>query len=250
MIRAFYSAASGTASYQKQLNVTANNMANASTAGFKAQRANFSDLIYTRLATPEEQENELLMGNGVRIGDVSLLLEQGSIKQTGYPLDAVIKGEGFFAVRTAGGKDYYTRAGDFKVSNNVNNAYLVTSNGDFVLNDAKQPITINGKLEDLKFLSPSAKAAGKESIKLGVFTFDNPYALEKDGYGRFSANAMSGEAKLSYDADIQQGALEASNVDMVTEMSKLIEAQRGFQFSAQIIRTADELENTANNLRG
>lgn len=251
MINAFYAATSGAKSFQNSLNVSANNIANANTTGFKSQTATFSDLMYTNMDGAEDQPQNLQMGNGVKISDVSSMLEQGAIEETGRTLDVAIQGDGYICIRDTADNTYFTRVGNFQIASYKDNNYLVTANGDFVLNDKFEKIIISQPVESITFGAPSSKEKlDASSINLGIVSFTNPYALSTDGYGRLQATAASGEGQLLEDAKISQKALEHSNVDMANEMTKLITAQRGFQFSSKIIQVSDELEQMANMLRG
>lgn len=246
MINAFYSATSGAVSYQNKLNVTANNLANVGTTGFKAQRATFTDLLYTGIPSAE---NRLQMGNGVKIGDISPGISPGSIVETGRSLDLSIEGEGYFCVRDAAGNNYYTRAGAFQISTDTTEGYIVTSNGDFLLDETLLPISITDGADQTSF-STSSIGGTDNRIQPAVFEFDNPYALIFEGQGRLSATGASGEGRISYDSKIRRGTLEASNVDTASEMTGLLLSQRGFQFCARITQAVDEMEKTANSLRG
>jgi flagellar basal body rod protein FlgG len=260
MINAFYSALSGMTSFQNKLNISANNTANVNTTAFKAQTAAYIDLDYTDVYTLQEEQKEIKVGSGVRLSSANSTLQQGSIEQTGRAIDIAIEGEGYFKIKDQNGNQYYTRAGSFQIQKKGSESFLVTSNGESVLDNNNQPIKILGQIENVKFSTDNSSASSTSYnssddtkqdyvAKIGVYTFDNPYALVKDGYGRLKESDASGEGKVFYGAHIRQGALERSNVDMATEMTNILLAQRGFSFNSKIIQTADELENIANNLR-
>jgi len=250
MISAFYSATSGALGFQNKLNITANNIANASTNGFKSQGATFADLLYTDLQAGGGEGETVQIGNGVRIVKTSQVFEQGALEETGSALDVALAGDGFFAVQGQDGETYYTRAGSFHISKLVDKSYLVTANGDKVLNAQMEPIEVEGDAAQLRLKGPSGESAGEEGTEqLAVMMFDNPYALENCGGNNYKANAQSGEAAPYEEAVVVQGSLERSSVDMSSEMVHLIEAQRGFQLNVKLIQSADELESIANSLR-
>jgi len=229
MIHGFNAAASGLQGYQNRLNVQANNIANVSTVGYKAEDAGFSDILYTNIQTAGAQEQQI--GNGVRLSLISSSFEQGALDRTGRDLDFALDGEGFFCVEQPGGGYAYTRAGQFGLSD----GYLVTSEGDYVLDRNLQRI--------------SAQALEQQSAAPGVFVFAYPDALVRAGDSLFIASAQSGQAQLLAGAVVKQGYLEASSADISEEMTKMIVAQRGFQANARMLQTADEIEETSNRLR-
>lgn len=245
MISAFYSAVSGAGAYQDGLNVGADNLANVGTAGFQSRRAEFSDLMYTRIPAPGQDAQA---GSGTRLSGVSRSLAPGTLEETGAVLDAAIGGDGYFCVRDASGALYYTRAGNFGLEPSENGNLLVTRNGGYVLDQDMNPIQV-GSLRDLKLTGPSGDTADHNTVRLAVVSFENPGALASEGGGLLSANALSGQGALLYGADVLQGTLEKSNVDVTGQMQGLIRSQRGFQLAARMIETADELEQTANSLR-
>lgn len=263
MINAFYSAVSGMTGFQNKINISANNMANVNTVGYKEQSASFTDLKYSDIYTLKEDEKQIKGGIGVKITNTSSLMQQGAIQQTGKNLDVAILGQGYFKVKDADNNEFYTRAGNFQIQKRDDENYLVTSNGESVLDDKGDEIKISSTADNVVFRADNEEiedtssdsdteneAQSIEFAKIGVYTFDNPYALALDGYGRLSESEGSGEGKIFYEANIKQGALESSNVDIAGEMTNLIVAQRGFSFNSKVIQSADELENIANNLRG
>jgi len=261
MINAFYSGVSGAKTCQTRLDVSANNIANVSTTGFKAQQTTFTDLVYNNMAIDENASVILKEGSGVKIADTSPSLDQGNVEYTDGVYDVAILGEGYFAVGDDAGNISYTRSGNFSVQKNGDDKYLMTSNGEYVLDSELSPIVISGQAQNVQFTTGAQNAeassqadsetesSNAQIINIGVFNFDNPYALSPDGYGKLSATAASGAANLYNEALIEQGALEGSNVDIATEMSNLLQAQRGFQFSSKVIQAADEMESIANTLR-
>ncbi len=242
MISAFYSGVSGAKSAQAGLDVNANNIANVNTTGYKAQQTGFSDLLYIETSA----QNPVQIGSGVKVSAVSSFLDTGSIQQTGAEYDFAILGEGYFCVRGNDNNIYYTRNGNFNLQEQDGTTYLVTASGEQVLNSQQSPVTLSAASDSE---SAEASETATVGIDIGVFTFNNPYALTRNGYGLFSANAQSGAAEVDAESYVVQGAIEGSNVDLTCELTDMMQAQRSFQMSVKLIQTADELENIANNLR-
>jgi flagellar basal-body rod protein FlgG len=146
---------------------------------------------------------------------------------------------------------YYTRAGDFQISYESGKYYLVTSGGGYVLDDSMKRVTFDELPSELTLTGPSQETAQENGpVQLAVVTFPNPYALQNVGGGLFAAGDLTGKSEINYESTVQQGCLERSSVDIIYEMTKMMEAQKGFQFSSKVIQAADELENLANSLRG
>ena len=250
MIDSFYSAVSGLKGFQQQIDVTANNLANSNTVGYKAQQANFSDLVYTQTATADGSSASVSIGNGVRVSEVSSYLGQGNLEETGKTYDFAIMGPGYFAIKGQDEQVYYTRNGNFHVGEVDGQTCLLTADGYQVLDKQQSPVDIAELFsEDEADRSDSDNSQDSAGINLGVFVFTNPEGLIAQGSGLYLPSQSSGEETLAEDAYLVQGSLEGSNVDMVTELSDLMRAQRGFQFNAKLVQTADELENIANTLR-
>lgn len=248
MINAFYAARSGILNSQNSLGVTANNISNVNTTGYKEQRANFADLLYTNVHGIEVDPANLKSGNGAKLQEIAKIFTQGPIEGTGRTLDVGISGDGFFCVSDAQGNLSYTRDGSFNLSQENGVNYLTASDGSYVLDGNLNRIVVpNAK--DVTFSPADGLPAQGNAVKPGVFTFSNPYALNLMGNNRFEANTASGQPVLTKNCELKQNALERSNVDLVTEMEKMIEQQRGFQFNAKMLQVTDEMEQTANQLR-
>lgn len=249
MIRAFYSGVSGAVAQTRALDVVANNIANVNTTGYKSQQAQFSELVYTNMMTAQtDAPQNLKQGSGSYVMGVGLDLSQGSLQSTGRELDVALTGDGFFSVKNANGEINYTRQGNFQLSPQKDgNFALVTSTGESVLDSKMKPIIIDKDTEEINFATPKDGTA--DSIELGIVNFANPYALEKLGNSKYAATDNTGPAVVYENASILQGNLENSSVDLSEEMTDIILAQRGFQLNAKVIQTADEIEQTTNNLR-
>ena len=241
----FHTGVTGMHAYQNKLDSTANNMANINTAGYKPDEMRFEALLYTNM---DVNSQDILNGHGVKHAYNALKLNEGSFIKTDNPLDFAIKGEGFFAVDKAGKKEY-TRNGAFKVELERNHANIVTSDGSYVLDRRGMPLTLS--------LNSGTGQPDYSSLidSIGVFTFSNPYQLVRTASGRFESSEESGPPVVtgyqtgSNSDAILQGYYETSSVSLGNEMAELLKAQRAFQVSARIVQTADEIEQTVNNLR-
>ena len=241
MISAFYNARSGAMAQEEGMRVISNNLANISTTAFKEERMGFSDLLYTNLNRPENEDDPMRAGNGVRAQQVAVDFEPSGVQSTGMPFDFALTGRGFFAVQNAAtGAITYTRDGSFRVLLTDEGNYLTDAQGNYILDEDNTMIT----LEDDMLTSPSA-----EKLKLGVFDFSNVHGLMKTGDNHYVETAQSGTAEAIGRDRLKQSYLENSGVDAATEMSRVIETQRAFQFNSRIIQLADELDQTINNLR-
>lgn len=272
MIRSMYSGVSGMKGFQTKLDVIGNNIANVNTTGFKQGRVMFKDIMSQTMSgvtAPDGDTrggvNAMQVGLGVQIGAIDTVHTGGSAQTTNRPLDLRIDGDGFFAVRISGDQDvpYLTRAGDFHLDAERN---LVTSDGLFVSDVGGGNIQLD---EDITSFTISqtgeiiAKTAdgGTEAtgIQIGVVKVVNPEGLEKLGGNlyRITPNAtVDGEVEILAAGDAEAGTgaiisgqLEMSNVDLTSEFTEMIVAQRGFQANSRIITTSDEVLQEVVNLK-
>lgn len=242
MNTAFYTASSGVIYLQRSMDVTANNIANADTPGFKASVSSFSDLLYSNIHRKQDElTNNLKVGHGTRLSGITLQYNQGALLPTDRELDFSIVGDGFFAVENENGDRFYTRAGNFYVKLEDDVAYLTTASGDYVLSPDGDRIELNA----------DGGPVNLENImtRIGVYTFSNPYALLQEGSNYYTATEAAGEAMPSESYSLKQGFLESSNAELSKEMVNIITTQRAFQFNARVVQAADELQATVNNLR-
>ncbi len=245
---AFYTGASGLRAYQNEVDVISHNIANIGTLGYKSTKASFRELIYSNMNTNinrELEENDKnKVGHGVMFAGQDMLFTQGNLQQTDYPLDFAIAGEALFCVERKG-RIEYTKDGSFGISVEDNGDYLVTSDGAYVLDHDGNRITIkydiNGNINN--------RVIAEE---LGLYTFSNPYGLQRTDWSSFLVTDISGEpvgVTMDMANRVYTSTVERSNVDLAKEMSDLIVAQRAYQFSAKVVQTADELESIVNSLR-
>lgn len=266
MIRALYSASSGMKSQQLNIDSISNNLANVNTNAYKRSRVDFQDLLYRTMREPGALRMDggtiptgIQVGHGVKASATPVDFSQGSLKETSNPLDLAIEGEGFFAIEMPDFTLAYTRDGAFNIDAE---GYLVTSSGNYVLDEGLAPIYLGEEsISSLAIAADgtiSVRAAGEdeaeEVAQLGLTRFVNPAGLEKMGGNLYRATEAAGWPEEGIPAEeglgaIKQGFLEASNVQAVTEMVDMITAQRAYELSSKAITTSDEMLQMANNLK-
>lgn len=261
-MRALSIGATGMLAQQLNVEVISNNIANLTTSGYKRQRAEFQDLLYENIRRPGATSSDIgtivpsgiQLGAGVKAGAVYRINQQGGMQVTDNPLDVAMNGPGFFQVQLPSGDLAYTRAGAFQLNANGEivtlDGYRVQGPGA-VPQDAKDIlINENGTV--------SAKVDGQTAPtdvgQIAVSIFANPAGLEAVGNNLFLPTPASGDAQDGVASNpgygkIIQGSLESSNVNAVTEITDLISAQRAYDMNSKVIRTADEMLTTVNQLR-
>ncbi len=262
-VQTLYTAATGMEALETKLDVIANNMANINTTGFKKDRANFEDLFYRQQRLPGSVDSDgnltstgIEVGLGTRVSSTQTNHVQGALQTTENPLDLAIEGDGFFKVSSGNG-DFYSRAGNFGIN----------ANGDLVLGSAHKgwvlepavnipqdaidvSVSSNGIVEYRNSTSPDLQQAGQ----LQLANFVNPDGLLKVGDNLYSATSASGSEIIGTPSEdgfgvLAQGALEASNVEPVTELIDLITTQRAFELNSQVVQAGDQIMQIAANLR-
>lgn len=242
---AFYSAAAGMISQSNGLNIYANNIANVNTVGFKAERPNFKDCIYTiQRATEEDWQT----GHGQYIAKTDLMWERGSFVASEQDLDFALPEDGFFKVLDDRGNSYLTRDGSFTVTNMGDHWELVNGSGEFVLDYEGNHITVPFVTEEDGTVTDTIDYE-KVTDMIGVYTVPNNWGLEQASDNHFVVTARSGLDTPDTSADKVRNALEMSTVDIASDMVHIIETQRSYQLNAKLVQTADEFANIANNLR-
>lgn len=253
-MRALQIAATGMAAQQTRVEVISNNLANMSTTGYNARRAEFADLHYQQLKRPGSvtaTDGTVLpagvqMGLGVRPSAVTVNLAQGTILPTGGDLDLAIDGQGYLEVTLPSGLSAYTRDGGLKRSPE---GVIVTSDGYTVApgitipTDARS-VAINASGEVYAYFNNRTEAELLGQISLAGFS--NEKGLEATGGNLFLETAASGPAMVSMPGEnglgtVRQGYLEESAVDPVREVTELIKAQRGYELNAKVITAADQM---------
>lgn len=270
MLRSLYSGISGMKGFQTKLDVIGNNIANVNTVGFKQSRVMFQDILSQTVkgtSAPTDTAggvNAQQIGLGSSVSSIDTLHLAGSAQTTNNPTDLRLDGDGFFAIKLSSEQEvpYLTRAGDFHVDANRN---LVNSDGAFVVDSDGAPVAVaaeatsftiqqNGQL--LYTMADGTTATGQT---LAVAKVTNPEGLEKIGGSlyRVTPNAiLDGELTLTTANNAETGTgamvagqLEMSNVDLTSEFTEMIVAQRGFQANSRIITTSDSILEEIVNLK-
>ena len=263
MLRALWTSASGMQAQQLNIDTIANNLANVNTIGFKRSRVEFQDLPYQTFTMPGVTSSSTAgtqvptgtqVGHGSRAVATRKIFSSGNYKQTDVWSDLVIEGKGFFQVIGPDGNLAYTRAGAFKTDSQ---GRLVTSDG-FRL----QPDIIIPSEATYKSISPDGSVevgmpdqnAPQSVGSIELVRFPNPSGLKSQGRGLFTPTAASGQMITGTPGQsgfgtLLQSFLEMSNVQLVEEMVGLITAQRAYEVNSKGIQAADQMLNTANNLR-
>jgi len=243
---------------QARIDSIANNVANVNTVAYKAARLDFKDALYTaglNPSWPRSPEENQQKGHGLMIAQIGKEYSRpGNLERTELPLDFAIEGEGFFSLSDPNGDMLYTRNGRFSLSVEADGTYIVNGEGLYVLD-------VNGARIMMPFGTDSIEAdvdgtvrflRGSEELgrsEFGIYTFRNLYGLEASGNGNYAQTPAAGERFFAPNATLRQGILEASNVSLAEEMTRLIRTQRAFQLASRALTTADEMEGIANNMR-
>jgi len=261
MFRALYTAASGMETQETNLENVANNLANASTAGFRKRRMQFQDLLYQNVVLPGAASTQqttyatgLQIGLGAKAAATEIIQAQGDFNSTGNPLDLAIQGNGFFQVQLPSGEVAYTRDGEFQLDST---GIIVTSNG-YQLQPA---ITIPPSATNITIGSDgtvSVQLPGQQQAQqvgtIQLATFANPGGLNSIGNNVYLETTASGNPIVGTPGGsegvgtILQGALENSNVDIVTEFVEMIMAQRSYESNSRVVQAADQMFQTINTL--
>lgn len=251
MIRGIYTAAMGMLCDQAKVDQTANNLANAQTTGFKQDRIAFAAHMRQNMVRVEPEDpfrRKIPIGHletAVLVDEIRPWMAQGAMDQTEHHFDFALEGQGFFSVQAVDGQVVYTRNGEFKLNAS---SQLTDSQGNLVLNDAGEPIVIEGhfSVDHYGFISQDGVLTGR----LGVVFFEDPEWLRKRGDNHYQSTVLSGEPQEDLSTRVIQGHLEMSNVNVVREMVNLIAAQRHFEISQRAVMTHDTLMETAINRVG
>lgn len=261
-MKALQIAASGMAAQQTRVDVISNNLANMSTTGYNARRADFADLAYEQVARPgaiSAADGTVLptgvqLGMGVRPAAVSVVLAQGTSSQTGGDLDVAIEGRGYLEVTLPSGAAAYTRDGALQRSPD---GQIVTADGypvapGITLPSDAQSIAINADGEVYAYFT--GQVDPQLLGQLTLTSFVNEKGLEAMGSNLFLQTPASGEPVTAVPGTegfgtLRQGYLEESTVDAVREVTELIKAQRGYEMNAKVITAADQMLSATTGLR-
>jgi flagellar basal-body rod protein FlgG len=256
MMRSLGIAATGMQAMQNQVEVISNNIANVNTTGFKRSLASFQDLLYqssTQAGSSSSETGTQLptgtqIGLGVRSAGVTRVLTQGSLTETDNQLDVAINGRGYFGVQMPNGTVAYTRDGSFRTSST---GQIVTTDGYPVEPSITVPPTSTAVTIDQSGDVQVTDAAGKQSTvgRLHLYMFPNEAGLSAQGGNNYVETEASGAPLQGLPNDpgygqLQQGYIESSNVNVVTEITNLITAQRAYEMNSKVIDTANQMMQT------
>ncbi|WP_203300957.1 flagellar basal-body rod protein FlgG [Marinobacter sediminum] len=251
----------GLSAQDTNMSTISNNLANVNTTGFKRDRAVFQDLLYQINRQPgglstqnSELPSGLQLGTGVRVVGTAKQFSQGNLQVTEQPLDMAVNGRGFFQVQLPDGQVAYTRDGQFQLN----------ANGDVVNPDgyALEPaITVPENATTVTIGKDGTVTAITDDqaapVNLGQVTlvdFINPQGLQAIGNNLFKATNASGdptegEPGLAGLGTIEQGSVEASNVEVVEELVNMITTQRAYEMNSKVVSTTDQmLQFITNNI--
>ena len=253
MMRSLWIAKTGLDAQQAQLDVVANNLANVATTGFKRSRAVFEDLLYQKVRQSGGQTSDqtrlpsgLQLGTGVRIVATERIHTQGNPTKTENSKDLAINGGGFFHILMPDGSSAYTRDGSFQSDAN---GQLVTSSG-YAL---QPPITLPANTTSMTVgrdgtvsVTQSGSANTVQVGQIQIATFLNPSGLQSNGENLYVETDASGQANqtapgLNGAGVLNQGYVEASNVNVVEELVNMIQTQRAYEINSKVVQTSDQM---------
>ncbi len=261
-MKALQIAATGMSAQQMRVDVVSHNLANMSTTGFNARRADFADLMYQQLARPgtiTAEDGTMLptgiqLGMGVRPAAVSVVLSQGSLSETGGDLDVAIEGRGYLEVTLPSGASAFTRDGSLRRSAD---GEIVTADGypvapGLTIPDDARSVSINGNGEVYAYFLNQTQPQLLGQLTLAGFSNDK--GLEAMGSNLFLESAASGPVQVGTPGSegygtLRQGYLEDSSVDAVREVTELIKAQRGYELNAKVLTAADQMLSATTQVR-
>ena len=259
MDQALWIAKTGLEAQQTRMAVTANNLANVNTTGFKRSRAVFEDLLYQNNGQAGAQSSEdtvlnsgLMTGTGVRVVATEKLFSQGSLVQTGNNLDMAIEGRGFFQILMPDGTLGYSRDGTFQMNAQ---GEIVTAKGyalqpGITIPEDAQSITIS--TDGIVSVSQPGNSVPTQVGTIQLSDFINPAGLQPVGQNLFLETGSSGAPQTGTPGQsgigaLAQGVLETSNVNTVEELVNMIETQRAYEMNSKAISTAEQMLEYANN---
>ena len=261
-MQALHTAATGMAAQELSVQVISNNIANLQTTGYKKQTAAFQDLIYEhvrRVGAQSSDQGTILpvgidIGGGVKTVGTPRSMTQGTLSQTGNDLDLAITGEGFFKILMLDGTYQYTRDGTMQqdATGRIVNAQGNPLQPTITIPQNASGLTVNAQGQ-VSVTLPGSTATSTIIGQIGLTRFINKAGLQPVGNNLFTDTPSSGApqdglANAEGYGSITQGSLEQSNVDVVSEMSNLIAAQRAYEMNAKVISAADQMLQTASAL--
>lgn len=261
MISALWISKTGLSAQDTQLSTISNNLANASTVGFKRDRVVFEDLMYQIQRQPGAQSSEntllpngLQLGTGVRVVGTQKQFSEGSLQITEQPLDVAINGRGFFEVLLPDGSVAYTRNGQFSLDDTgqmVTNSGMVVQPGITIPTGAQNVTIGDDGVVNASVRNAQGTITETQIGNVQLTDFTNPAGLQSIGGSLFietvsSGTPAQGTPGLEGLGMLQQGALENSNVNVVEELVNMIATQRAYEMNSKVISTADQMLNSIN----
>jgi flagellar basal-body rod protein FlgG len=242
MLEGLFTAAAGMAAQQEQLDAISNDLANVNTDGYQSERVAFSDLLYN---TIDIAGSESTAGAGAKANPFGRSEAQGSVRETGDPLDLAIEGDGYFEVTRPDGQVALTRNGAFGTDAS---GTLVNSSGNRLTPPIKLPAGVSAG--EVTVSADGTVRAGKRTLgQIKLVTVPAPAYLLSDGSSELTPTQQSGSPRAATEAHIHQGALEGSNVDVARDMALMVSTQRAFQMNSQAIQDDNQMMSIANQLR-
>jgi flagellar basal-body rod protein FlgG len=244
----------GMLAQQHNVDVLANNLANMNTTAYRRVQAGFQDLVYTNMPRPDSSKSRagplvpggVQSGHGVQLASTMRINEQGSLKATHNTLDLAIQGPGFFQIQLPDGRAAYSRVGTFQLNAG---GQIVTHDGNLLAGG----IAIPANAVDVAIGASGGvqvKLQGQRNFQvvgqIQLVTFQNQGGLNARGDGLFLESTASGPPTPGIAGNggrgtILQGYLEASNVNPIQEIAKLVAAQRAYEMNSRVVRAADEM---------
>ena len=255
-------AGTGMQAQQTNVEVISNNIANMTTTGFKRRRAEFQDLMYQslrRVGSTSSDSGTIVpagaqVGLGVKTAAIYRINEQGNLTQTSNTLDMAIQGSGYFQVQLPSGQTAYTRDGTFGMSAS---GEIVTADGYVVAPGITVPsnatsitVSTSGQVQATIAGQTATQTVGQVQLA----TFPNEAGLDAQGDNLFlqteaSGNPQTGNPASTGFGSVMQGYVESSNVNVVSEITNLITAQRAYEMNSKVITASDEMLQTLTNLK-
>ena len=256
MVKGLYTAYTGMVNEQNRMDIMTNNLANASTVGYKKEGStsqSFDDVLTVKIKDQSVGMRNVqrigIKNPGVKIGENYTDYSQGSFRITDNTYDLALSGEGFFAIEfknKAGETDtQYTRAGQFTLNKD---GYLVTEEGDYVLDTQNRRIRLNTLLDSKITDDGTIYQNDRAVAKIQVTDFEDYNYLEK--YGETYYQPIQGAKTTAADAQVKSGYLEMANVQVVSEMVNLISITRAYESNQKVVQTIDGTLDVAANQIG
>lgn len=242
MDTALTTAAAGMEAQQAWMNALSNDIANVSTTGYKSLRVGFRDLLYQSPGRGGAEGTQT--GSGAAAEVIGQNQEQGALEATGRPLDVALTTPGFIQVSAPGGGVALTRDGNLQIGPD---GQLRTQTGQALQPPVRIPKNVNP--DEVQIGADGTVSAGRRTLgKITLVDVPNPSGLQPDGENGYLPTAAGGAVKAAPRARLQQGVLEASNVDMANVMTAMTEAQQGYALAGKAVTTQDEVLAVANGL--